>query len=485
MTEPTAGRRHIYNITSVTQRRTWASVASFTALAASREAVIVTGVPTVERWPALTAWADVCARAPRLGRVFSGASRVFYHELRDSKKKPLAAHEAARRLPLNMSCAEFVRATHADAPDRFLYLASPLPGVGNDDLHALVADIPGAEQLAITEASERPLSVNIWAGRGVVAEAHYDGSHNTFVQVRGKKRFVLMPASASSQLRLFPEPHPRDRHTQWELDVDGTAAVAEGDEVGGADSSGEGREVVGSRSCNASPLIDAQEAVLSPGEVLHVPAYTFHRVSADGGETETSDGELSWSVNVFSESLENAAAGQMVAAGLPSSLQPAAGTPPALYTRLLVFWLRRIILLVLRGKRPSLTGPEAESDAARAAAAFLSPLVESRFRGLHTTLGCDNWVEESCPRVGALPEHLREEASNHAALVAAPLLEAEVQRVLLLRPAVVDLILVAFVEVTTRHMVGMPRLCLFLRCLALPTPWAEGMDGSLPIDNPV
>ena len=54
---------------------------SLDALALERLPVIVTGLPDVQLWPALTAWSDLCARAPHLGRVFGGTSRVFYHDI--------------------------------------------------------------------------------------------------------------------------------------------------------------------------------------------------------------------------------------------------------------------------------------------------------------------------------------------------------------------------------------------------------------------
>ena len=89
----------VFNITSSVPRRAWDATLSLDALALERLPVIVTGLPDVQLWPALTAWSDLCARAPHLGRVFGGASRVFYH---DNREKPFATTQV-QRLPNALS----------------------------------------------------------------------------------------------------------------------------------------------------------------------------------------------------------------------------------------------------------------------------------------------------------------------------------------------------------------------------------------------
>ena len=51
----------------------------------------------------------------------------------------------------------------------------------------------------VGEASVQPVSVNLWAGRAVVAEAHFDAHHNVFAQRRSRlkvERAVLCGAAA-------------------------------------------------------------------------------------------------------------------------------------------------------------------------------------------------------------------------------------------------------------------------------------------------
>ena len=268
----------------------------------------------------------------------------------------------------------------------------------------------------------QPVSVNLWAGRAVVAEAHFDAHHNVFAQrrsrlkveravlcgaaacyawdarlrpwaaleyaleeerlsrsgrsgstwchrppacakvaplaplatsrCRGSKRFVLAPAAAALPLRLYPEAHPQNRHTQ--LHIDASGAAEEGETLEGG------------------PLA-ALEAVLHPGEVLYLPPYVFHRVGGGGGGSGGGgEGEgLSLSVNVFSESVEHLAAGSMAAVGLPPSVQPAVGLDAATCTRLLACWLRHLIFAAV-APEGAVDGPTA---AAAVAAAFLAPQV--------------------------------------------------------------------------------------------------------------
>ena len=61
-------------------------------------------------------------------------------------------------------------------------------------------------------------SVNLWAGQeGVVAPCHYDGHHNMYAQLWGRKRFLLWPPTAWPTLRPFPYLHPS--HAQCQTNV--------------------------------------------------------------------------------------------------------------------------------------------------------------------------------------------------------------------------------------------------------------------------
>ena len=438
-----------FNITAATARHPWAS-SSLDALAAARDPVVLTGSPLVATWPALTEWSDLCSRCPRLGRVFRSPSNVFYHE---NPRKPLSELVSLSREGVNLTCAAFLRSLGDST--QHLYMSAPLDDDDVDnDLSDLLADVPGISQLHIGEAAPRPLTTNLWAGKGTVAEAHFDASHNLFVQVRGVKRFVLARPAIAHRLRFFPEPHPRDRHTQLRIDASGRLEA-------GADHLDHLPE--------GGPL-PAQEAVLTPGDVLYVPPFTVHRVGTVDADGEAAAGEVSLSINVFSESFENKAAGAMAAAGLPPSVQQNAGVPPQNRVKLLASWLRHVIYAVLHGEGDDEEGGGEAASVEQTAAAFLAPQLEWRWGLLHEQIGCGGWKAESCPRDGGLPAPLLNEARAHAARVVAPLREAAVARAL--RPGVRELLLISYVELVSRTFVGHTRVCSFLRCLALETSWA-------------
>jgi hypothetical protein len=91
--------------------------------------------------------------------------------------------------------------------------------------------------------------------RGVVAEAHFDGTDNYIAMVRGRKRYVLLPPSQCSKLSLLPKKHPSGRHSK--LDWSDIYAVSRNDDLKSA---------------------EATEVVLRMGEILHLPSFWFHYI---------------------------------------------------------------------------------------------------------------------------------------------------------------------------------------------------------------
>eukprot|EP00939_MAST-03C_sp_MAST-3C-sp1_P003183 g3183.t1 len=99
------------------------------------------------------------------------------------------------------------------------------------------------------------LEINLWSGTdNITTPLHYDVTHNFYVQIRGRKRFVLFPPKDWRKLYLYPRVHPSSRSSQ-----------------------------IASQFPNVDlerfPLFkDAQpyEVVLEAGDVLVIPAYWFH-----------------------------------------------------------------------------------------------------------------------------------------------------------------------------------------------------------------
>jgi hypothetical protein len=106
---------------------------------------------------------------------------------------------------------------------------------------------------------------HLWLGQpGVSVTLHYDTEDNTYLQLHGRKRFVLVPPNASGAVYLHPVHHPHNGQARAHFDLDWAAGSA------------------------ASAKFPAFEGVwaaalrtdLGPGEVLVLPANWLHHVSA-------------------------------------------------------------------------------------------------------------------------------------------------------------------------------------------------------------
>lgn len=91
---------------------------------------------------------------------------------------------------------------------------------------------------------------------GVVAQAHYDRSHNFVTQVLGEKRWLIFPPTAHRRLYPFPHLHPAYKQSQVDFSAPDLSAFPSFDRV------------------------PALEARVGPGEVLYMPPFWFHRVES-------------------------------------------------------------------------------------------------------------------------------------------------------------------------------------------------------------
>ena len=56
---------------------------------------------------------------------------------------------------------------------------------------------------------------SVWiGGRGITANAHFDLTHNLYVQIYGTKRFLLISPENWQHFHIHPEPHPSHRQSQ-------------------------------------------------------------------------------------------------------------------------------------------------------------------------------------------------------------------------------------------------------------------------------
>jgi hypothetical protein len=105
---------------------------------------------------------------------------------------------------------------------------------------------------------------HLWLGQpGVSVTLHYDTNDNTYIQLHGAKRFLLLPPAAARYVYLHPVHHPHNGQARAHFDLpwDSNATDLEREfptfsEVWGL----------------------AQEGLLQGGEILVLPANWLHHV---------------------------------------------------------------------------------------------------------------------------------------------------------------------------------------------------------------
>lgn len=193
-------------------------------------------------------------------------------------------------------------------------------------------------------------SINVWIGQpGVAAHAHYDGYHNFYAQLVGRKRFVLFPPQAWDALGVYPFLHPCHAQSRTNFSTadsataSGTATTItatashppestnrNGERGGGGGVGGEGGSmdtavdaVDAVDAVGAVDAVDARRAiaehaggyavVLNPGDVLYLPPLWFHYVEAL---------DTSVSVNVWTDTEQTAVAERLFGVEWPSVPYP-------------------------------------------------------------------------------------------------------------------------------------------------------------------
>ena len=192
----------------------------------------------------------------------------------------------------------------SDLHPPWLYFFSPLANFSGT---GVAEDIGDYDFLAYGGSRNAIMEANVWIGQpNVTTPLHYDAVHNSYAQLRGRKHFTIVPPWYWKCLYLFPGIHPSARMTQvpWDSLYNEKTRVnlafsqlhpflhesvaVEADQARNA----------GDHSWSCGSLFArgvVQEVILSPGDVLYLPPFWFHRVEAVGTEP-------SMSVSVHSES---------------------------------------------------------------------------------------------------------------------------------------------------------------------------------------
>lgn len=157
-----------------------------------------------------------------------------------------------------------------------------------DEYSPLTPHLPPSPPFARIALSRAPDALNLWVGNSrSVTALHRDNYENLYVQVRGRKHFVLFPALCAPVARerpLRPARYARREDGGLELkgeeggDVPFPTWDPDGVSVGGREG-GEGEvEVEGNEF---EDVVKPLRVTLEPGDMLYLPAMWW--VSPDSG----------------------------------------------------------------------------------------------------------------------------------------------------------------------------------------------------------
>jgi hypothetical protein len=212
-----------------------------------------------------------------------------------------------------------VPAPKRDAPSHpWLYLSQ--------EVDRLDEARPGASSGRTLEAALQPLdellsappgadaaksSVNLWAGgEGVVTPCHYDGYHNLFAQLRGRKRFTLVAPDAWPFLRPYPFLHPHHAQCQRRPRRRNVVSAAAGNKQG-LDPPG-GLNPPPTQDSGLTPRVQRLEAVLEARDLLYIPPMWFHEAETLGPLTSSKESvPYALSVNVWTGVPEETVASEL------------------------------------------------------------------------------------------------------------------------------------------------------------------------------
>lgn len=289
------------------------------------QAVVLTGLSS-KHMPALSKWRWggkeflSYVDPPKLPMKVNRRSHVFIHWddsekhalMSQSFKKDPFAQWKMESLHKNVVFAQKDDA-NGTGKDRHMYFSgNQFPPKMRGDITSVRPVLCGQGCKFVTE--------QLWlSSSGIVAQAHYDLTDNTFVQVDGQKRFVLFPPNTLQDLHLYPTSiHPSGRQSQ----VIGLEKIFSPSSSGAVVVNRTALEEVTRRYPRVGAAVDeALTTLLNPGDVLFLPTGWGHGVTALGGCI---------SYNIWSQSKREGfreALSPAISMGLNNMLNPQWGKP--------------------------------------------------------------------------------------------------------------------------------------------------------------
>lgn len=230
---------------------------SFVATALKGQEPLVIKNSIANRWPARKLWSPkyLQSKFKKLEGIYENSNRWFgpYYDT----QKPLTTyttHPNPYKTDVILTSKEFFNRIQNPIPGRYHYLTSDIDSLGNwgaiDDLYPL-------DDMLSPNPSRS--SINVWIGQPhVIAHCHYDGYHNFYTQLYGRKKFTLLRPTQWPGLYPYPFLHPS--HAQAQVNLSRPSDAKE-------------FPLSGSQ-------LEVYEITLEPGDVLYMPPLWFHHVES-------------------------------------------------------------------------------------------------------------------------------------------------------------------------------------------------------------
>ncbi|KJE91146.1 hypothetical protein CAOG_02325 [Capsaspora owczarzaki ATCC 30864] len=332
--------------TSETQSRS-----AYAQLARTQRMPVLMNETLADQWTARKEWdlrSGNLTKTLKQVKVYrQSQNRRFFTTFHDNKPmEPLLATK--RWQDYNAQVAVAPSVVLKDNTDGvFLYFTSAIDLL--KERETLLRDLQGLEQLQVSD--EGRVS-NLWIGRrGIVTSTHYDATFNFFVQLRGRKRFTLLPPSTS--MYLYPCLHPHYGHAQVNISSLNPQA-----------------ELVNFPGFARAEVYTAE---LGPGDMLYLPPFWFHQV-----ETLEPD---SLSVNAWSDAPEYSV--MLDVYSMPVPFESHWSQTGTVFAAMLL--ISKLVEDVHAQHSLHWFAPAPAADTAAPVARFMAMLVEQRYRRLYAS----------------------------------------------------------------------------------------------------
>ncbi|KJE92708.1 hypothetical protein CAOG_03622 [Capsaspora owczarzaki ATCC 30864] len=328
----------------------WQPSAPFARTIANHGLPVVLRHSVVDTWPARTSWTPSYLEGAikRLRGIYRNDNNRFFGPYYDPSR-------ALAQLGLTRPINPYADDVQMTSTEFFQIITKPIQAGQPAYYFSGESTKLGATVFRDTQPMQelfslRPerSSVNVWLGpAGAVTPGHYDGYHNFFTQLRGRKRFVLFPPSDWDRVGVFPFLHPNHAQCRANLSSPDVALFPE--------------------LHQATGLV----VVLEPGDMLYLPPLWFHMVESL---------EMSFSVNVWTDSDETEVMERVFGVDLPHVLletKQSSSAEPALRISLVIQRLLGELFAQSTGRNV------ASTSRAKAAHSFLDRLYNVRYKHLY------------------------------------------------------------------------------------------------------